>query len=315
MEINVRPFAWHDLLTLYRNRRRVLCTNSALMLTSGSPLNPLAMLTHLDPTRGIFTAVSSGNNGEQALFGQITYVPGRRSAQLSFLLPEDELTPALLSILLEALAEVAGSWGALNLLAEIEERSVALESVRRNGFNVYAWQTIWHMQPKADSPHAASWGSAYPIDENPVRSLYQLLVPPLVQSAEPFEQHNAQRVVFRQEGEILAYADVLSGTQGIYLQPVVHPAVANPDAVLEGLLARLPASPQRPVYVAARSYQAWLEPSLTRLNGLCAPRSALIVKHLAVAQRAALLARQTARELLNHEASVPLAQHSTIHDN
>jgi hypothetical protein len=67
--------------------------------------------------------------------------------------------------------------------------------------------------------------------------------------------------------------------------------------------------------VAARSYQAWIEPSLQRLHGKSSPRHALLVKHLALAQRVNLLARQAAREIYTSEAAVPLVQHSTIHDN
>ena len=315
MEINVRSFAWHDLLTLYRCRRRVLCTDSAQVLTHGNPLGPLAMLTRLDPTRGIFTGVCPARNGSSALIGQITYIPGERSARISFLLPLDGIDHPALPDLLEALAEMAGSWGALNLLAEVDEHSDALDPIRHNGFSVYAWQSIWQFLPASNGHAHTSWQPAASVDEVAVRSLYQLLVPPLVQSAEPFPGHSPQRLVYRQDGDILAYADATYGPQGIYLQPVVHPAVEDLDGLLAGLIARLPTLPQRTVYVAARSYQAWLEPALQRLEGQTSPRQALLVKHLAVAQRAGLLARQTARDMITSDASVPIAQHSTIHDN
>ncbi len=302
------------MLTLYRLRRKLLCTNNSLALTRGSPVGPVAMLTHFDPTRGIFTGVCPSRNGQSALVGQVIYAAGERSARISYLLPADGLDHPALSYLLEALAETAGSWGAFHLLAEIDEFSTALDPVRDNGYNVYAWQTIWKFQAN-EQRHADLWQAATPTDEVAVRSLYQLLVPPLVQSAEPFPMQVGQRQVYRQDGDILAYADVLYGPQGIYLQPVVHPAVENLDAVLGDLFARQPSLPQRPLYVAARSYQAWLEPSLRRLQGAPSPRYAMLVKHLAVAQRAVMLARQPVRELYNPEATVPLIQHSTINDN
>jgi hypothetical protein len=312
--ITIRPFAWHDLITLYRFRRRVLCTESARVLTHGSPLGPLAMLTHLDPTRGIFTGVCPARHGRPALVGQVTYLPGERSAHISFLLPDDALDPAALGDLLEALAEMAGSWGAFNLLVEVEEYHSALDSIRRSGFGVYAWQTIWQVRPPADASGEA-WQPTNPVDDPSVRSLYQQLVPPLVQSAEPFPANGATRLVYRQEGDLLAYADATFGPHGIYLQPVVHPAVENPAAILASLIARQPAIPARPIYVAVRSYQAWIEPTLQRLDGAVTPRHALLVKHLAVAQRANLLARPTSRELYTTDSAVPLVQHSTIHDN
>lgn len=292
----------------------MLCTDSAQSLTRGSPVGPLAMLTHLDPTRGIFTGVCPSRNGRSALVGQVMYAAGERSAHISFLMPADDLDHPALSYLLDALAEMAGGWGAFHLLAEISEFSSALDPVRHNGYNVYAWQTIWKFQVN-DQKALGLWHSAASTDEVSVRSLYQLLVPPLVQSAEPFPTQTGQRMIYRQDGDILAYADALHGPQGIYLQPVVHPAVENLDDVLGDLLARQAAMPQRPLYVSARSYQAWLEPSLTRLKGAPAPRQAMLVKHLAVAQRAAMLARQPVREMYNPEATVPLIQHSTINDN
>ncbi len=313
--INVRPFAWHDLLTLYRFRHRVLCTDSAQVLTRGSPLGPLAMLTHLDPTRGIFTGVCPARDGAAPLIGQMTYTPGVRPARISFLMPFDDLDHPALPDLLDALAETAGSWGAVNLLAEVEEDNPALDPIRHAGFGVYGWQSIWQFQPNGDGRAAEAWQPAAGADEVAVRSLYQLLVPPLVQSAEPFPGHSAQRLVYRQEGDILAYADAAYGPQGIYLQPVVHPAVEDPYGLLAGLVARQPSLPQRPIYVAARSYQAWLEPALKRLNGSVSPRRALLVRHLAVVARAGLLARQPAREIYSTDGTVPLAQHSTIHDN
>lgn len=290
-------------------------TDSALALTRGSPVGPLAILTHLDPTRGIFTGVCPSSNGQPTLIGQTIYPAGERSARISFLLPADRLESPSLSGLLDGLAEVAGGWGAFHLLAEVEESSPALDPIRDNGFNIYAWQSIWRFPPDGSFPRSERWQPATPLDEVAIRSLYQLLVPPLVQSAEPIPAHSVQRLVYRERGEIQAYADAVHGPHGTYLQPVVHPAVEELDAMLGDLLARQPALPQRPVYVAARSYQAWLEPSLQRLRGESSPRQALLVKHLAVAQRAAMVARQPAREIYNPEATVPLIQHSTIHDN
>lgn len=275
----------------------------------------LAILTHLDPTRGIFTGVCPSRNGRATLIGQMTYPAGERSARISFLLPADGLEHPNLADLLEAMAETAGGWGAFHLLIEVEEYSPALDAIRENGFSVYAWQTNWQFLTRPESPFSELWQPASATDENAVRGLYQLLVPPLVQSAEPMPAQPGLRLVYHQGHELVAYADAVFGPQGIYLQPVIHPAVDNLDEVLGGLLARQPGPPHRPVYVAARSYQAWLEPSLHRLQGQASSRRALLVRHLAIAQRAALLARQSGRELYNPEVTVPLIQHSTIHDN
>jgi hypothetical protein len=293
----------------------VLCTDSELALTWGNPAGAQALLSYLDLTRGSFTGVTSGRNGEVALIGQMLYTSGARSARISFLLPGDNLDQPSLPSLMESLAVQAGSWGASHLLAEVEESSPALDPVRHSGFSVYGWQTIWLLPNVVEARRSGPWHTARPSDDINSRTLYQQLVPPLVQAAEPFSPGKGPRLVYRQDDEILAYAEAAIGPQGIYVQPVIHPAVDDVESLLEGLIAQLPQTAGRPVYLAIRSHQAWLEPFLQRMDGKAAPRQALLVKHLAVLQRVSLLARKPAREAYNPEASVPLIQNTTIYKN
>jgi hypothetical protein len=286
-----------------------------MALTRGNPLGAVALLNHLDPNRGSFTGISPAHGEESALIGQMVYTPGDRSAHVAFLTPGDDLDQPGLPGLLESLAVQAGSWGACHLLAEVEENSPALELMRRSGFNIYGRQTISRFTVPPRSARALEWQPATPSGENAARSLYQQLVPPLVQTAEPFAP-GRQRLLYRQDNELLAYAEINSGSQGIYVQPIIHPGAKDTEGLLAGLLSRLPPTNMRPVYLAVRSYQAWLDSPLARLGGESAPQQALLVKHLAVLQRATILARQPAREVFKSaDASVPVAQHTTIHNN
>ena len=293
----------------------MLCTDSELALTRGNPAGPLALLNYLDLTRGSFTGIASSHGSENVLIGQMIYTPGERSAQIAFLLPADNLDQPCLPDLIESLAVQAGSWGASNLLAEIEETSPALDPVRNSGFSVYGWQTIWQMPNLSNGRHPGPWLPATPADEVHTRTLYQQLIPLLVQAAEPYMPRRGPCLVYRQNDEVLAYAEAFSGPQGIYIQPVIHPAVRDVEPLLAGLVTQLPAVAGRPIYLAVRSYQAWLEPTLHHLNSQPAPRQALLVKHLAILQRVTLLARKPAREAYNAKASVPLIQNSTIYKN
>ena len=293
----------------------MLNTDSELALTRGNPAGPLALLSYLDPTRGSFTGVTSGKKDHAPLVGQMIYTPGQRSANISFLLPGDDLDHPLLPDLINCLAVQAGSWGASHLLAEIEESSPALDPVRNSGFSVYGWQTIWQLPAPAVQRQSGPWQVAVPSDDTHTRTLYQQLVPLLVQAAEPYSPGKGPRLVYRDGDEVLAYAEATVGPQGIFVQPVIHPAVRDVEPLLAGLAAQLPYVATRPVYIAVRSYHAWVESSLHHMNSLPAPRQALLVKHLAVFQRVTLLARKPAREAYNTEASVPLVTHSTIHKN
>jgi hypothetical protein len=262
--------------------------NSALALTRGNPAGPLAILAQMHLERGSFTGVVPRSNGEPPLIGQMIYVSGERSAHLSFMAPDNASQAAGLPALFEGLASQAGEWGAFNLLAEVEELAPIFENLRRAGFCVYAWQRIWQLPPlgSGEGRPPNHWKPASPVDEFAIRSLYQSLVPPLVQSAEPLSARTPQGLVYHQEGEVLAYAEGMRGPRGIYLQPVIHPGAECVPDLLDDLPYALPIHLfGRPVYIAIRSYQAWLESAMEEMHARVTPRQALFVKHLMSAQR------------------------------
>lgn len=314
-KISVRSFAWHDLLAVYRYRRQVVCTDSAQALTHGSPVGPMGFISRLNPMVGIYTCIRPPSDGTTMLVGQMQYAAGDRSAHIVFLMPDESLNQPGVSEVLDRLAVKAGSWGAFHLLAEVEENSCAIEGLRRSGFSVYAWQRIWKYLPREARPESnghSLWQRATSIDEVMIRNLYQSLVPPLVQSAEPLTSQNLPGWVYRQDGEILAYVEGTYGSQGIYLQPLIHPGVEDVNRVLANLLAYQRNPSGRPIYIAIRSYQAWLDTVVRDLECEVTPRQALMVKHLVVQQRAALkLSPHSVLEKITGEPSVPLVHNST----
>jgi hypothetical protein len=125
-----------------------------------------------------------------------------------------------------------------------------------------------------------------------VRLLYQNLVPPLVQSAEPLPNRRLRGLAYRQNGEIMAYVEGIYGQHGLFLHPLVHPDLTEYSELVRSLMQSLPRL-GRPVYLAVRSYQSWLENGLADLSphAQASPRQALLVKHLAKLQRVPLSAR------------------------
>lgn len=323
-KISVRPFAWHDLITFYRYRNQVVCTDSAQALTRGSPIGPRAFLARLNPAVGVCTCVYPAEDNMPPLIGQMQYTAGDRSAHIVYFMPGDDLNQPSLAEMLDTMASQAGSWGAFHLLAEAEENSCIMEGLRRSGLSVYAWQRIWkYSPPKSESMdgkkappkgnhEAALWQPANSIDEVMIRNLYQSLVPPLVQSAEPLTSQRLLGWVYRQEGEILAYVEGIYGPNGIYFQPLIHPALENISQVLSGLFDLQKNSSGRPIYVAIRSYQAWLETILRDLECEVTPRQALMVKHLVAQQRSMLpIARHSVLEKYTTEPTVPMVHNAT----
>ena len=273
-------------------RKDILCLDFALELTRGNPVGIAAALAQLHPARGSYTGVAISEDGGENLIGQIIYTAGSPSARLSFFAPGAAAVSPLVTGLLEGLAWQAGDWGAFHLVGEIDESSPSFEAMRKSGFTVYAWQCIWKLQPlpAVDGKGAQSWQPISPVDEFAVRSLYQNLVPPLVQSAEPLTNHQLRGLVYRQNDEIMAYVYWIEGPRGLFLHPIIHPDLTNYGDLLRSLVNSLPRM-GRPVYLAVRSYQAWLENIMADLPAEASPRHALLVKHLATLQRVPLTAR------------------------
>jgi len=175
--------------------------------------------------------------------------------------------------------------GALNVIAEIEEAHPLFETLRRAGFCVFSWEAIWRLpDERSAGGSSAQWCAPAAADLNSVRNLYQTLVPPLVQNAEPFVNGNTPRLLFKQKDDTLAYVESISGSAGTYLVPLIHPSVEDIAPLLSGLIPHFKENGKQ-LYVQVRSYQAWLSETLSELKAQPSLRFALMVKHLAVGQR------------------------------
>lgn len=289
--------------------------DSARLLTRGSPVGMAANLSLLHPARGFFTGVMPAGKNNLSLIGQVIYRLGSRSAHLSFIAPGAICDSPNLPGLLEGLARQAGEWGAFHVLGELEEICPAFESMRQAGFSVYAWQRVWQLPAgQANGSGPSRWQPVREEDEWSIRNLFQNLVPPLAQSAEPLTIHRQSSLVYRQGGEIMAYVEGVFGPRGIYLSPLIHPDIEDEVSLVKSLPAALGPLLGRPVFLAVRSYQAWLENTLTNLDAKSTPRQALMVKHLTLAQRALLTARLVQIEGRQAEPAKSVAQNMSHSD-
>ncbi len=300
------------MIKLARYRNQVLSLDSARALTRGTPVGLSSWLPLLQPVRGSHLVVASEDGQTAPLVGQMVYFTGERSAHLSFVTPESACDSPLFSRLVEYLAIHAGEHGAFNLLAEIEDTHPALESLRRSGFSVYSWQQVFRLPDsgKVSRPAESLWQPSQASDEPSIRSLYQSLVPPLVQGAEPFLSRDPSGLVYRQGGEVLGFVEALSGLRGIFIVPLIHPEVQDVSALLADLIHVFPGM-GRPLYLAVRSYQSWLEVALSQMGAAAAPRQALLVKHLVMSQRNAV-SRLNVLERRQAEPTTSIIQSSAV---
>ena len=264
--------------------------DTALELTRGNPAGMRAMLAQLHPARGNTTLAARAADGA-LLIGQVTHIINERPAYLTFLMPESEACGPLLTELLDELISQSGYLGALNILADADDGHPAFPCLRKAGFSVFGWQSVWKMPPH--SGEHTNWQTVSSFDEVAVRNLFSAMVPPLAQNAEPLPTGLPKGLIVRRKGELAAFARLLSGSRGNFLLPLFHPSAEDLPELLRGLRACFPAS-GKPVYLAVRSYQAWLEPILSDLGAEQIRRSSQLVRYLVNPVLAAVPVKQTA---------------------
>lgn len=308
--MSIRPFDWRDLPALHRYRRRCVFLHSALVLTRGPLMFSGALLSSLSPAMGIFTIVSTKNgSNDQLLIGQMIHQPNNPFAQLTFLAPDAALDTGSILDLLDQIAAQAGKRGAFRLVADVDERTHAFEALRRASYAIYTRQRVWRLQnPAAERDGFIAWRPAAEKDIFAVRSLYNNLVPGLVQQVEPFPAERLHGMVYQDGEDLLAYVELKYGPRGIWAQPFVHPDAEEVASQLRDLLHVLPYRRSRPVYMCIRSYQAWLELALEDMGAEASPRQAVMVKHLAVPQKAVRAFTIPALEGGHAEISAPIAR-------
>lgn len=277
----VRSLDLLDLPSLSRYRRDVLPLDSARTLTRGNPLGAAALLSYLNPRRHIYTAVSTEN--DISMMGQVAQQYGETFARLSFLAPSAALDGGK-TALLDHLTAQAREWGALHLLAEVDEQSMVFKSLRKSGFSMYAWQRVWRLTDTLAIEGRVMWQMTSSTDMLAVQSLYCQIVPALIQPVEPMSRQPSG-LICRTEGGLQAYAALTCGPAGIFVQPFILPDAGCVPESLAALLREIPDRRGRPVHVCVRSYQAWLESALEGLGAEASPRQAVMVKRLAKMQK------------------------------
>jgi hypothetical protein len=307
--MNIRQFDWRDLPVLLRYRENHTYLNSALLLTQGPRSIFGAFLSSITQAIGIFTSIcTSDDHSGPPVIGQAIHMAGSPAGQLTFMAPAEALDSSMVPAVLEHLAVQVGERGAFRLLADVDERSLAFEALRHASFAIYARQRVWQIKSLSRQPQKnLPWKVASERDAIAVRSLYNNVVPGLVQQVEPLNGEHLRGLVYHQGEEILAFVELRHGVRGIWAQPFVHPDAEEVTGHFVDLIQNLPYRHSRPVYLCIRSYQSWLETAVEELGAEPGPRQAVMVKHLALTQKAARSFALPALESGHPEISAPVA--------
>ena len=308
--MSVRHFDWRDFPALHRLRNQSVFLDSALVLMRGPMMLPGALFSYLAPSMGIFTYVLNGEEaGISPVFGQFIHLMGSPFSHLTFLAPNVALDSAEVPALVEHMTVQSGERGALRLLADVDERSEAFETLRQCGFAIYSRQRIWQLTGFPDGgSHLTAWRPAISQDEIPIRSLYNNLVPAMVQQVEPLATQRPKGMVYYDHGDLIAFVELKYGHRGIWAQPFVHPDAQDMARHFLDLLSKVPNRRSRPVYICVRSYQAWLETAIEDLGAEAGPRQAVMAKQLVSQQKALRAFAIPALEGGQPEITAPVAQ-------
>jgi hypothetical protein len=285
--MTIRQFDWRDLPLLLRYRHRGFYFDNASILTRGEMLvSASAALSYFAPAIGAYTFLCTDEDGNEPLMGQVSHDNGEQLARLTFLAPETAFESDFLNALLEYIVQKIGERGAFHLMAEVDERTTAFEYLHKAGFALYVRQRIWRCENEIEhNPESTHWREISKQDVIAVRSLYNTLVPPLVQQVESLPTDQMKGLVYFEEDELLAYAEVRYGQRGIWVHPFIHPTTEDVAERLKDLLHNLPNRHSRTIYLCVRSYQSWIERSLEDMDIEVGPTQAVMVKHLAIAKK------------------------------
>ncbi|MDH5508694.1 MAG: hypothetical protein OEZ02_15840 [Anaerolineae bacterium] len=305
----IRPFELRDLPLLHRYREEGVYLDNVATLTWGRSLVAArAALSPLAAATGVFTSIAQVKTDKcPPLVAQVMHGTGASCARLTFLAPESAVGVNPVAELLDDLVRRVGERGAQNIVAEVDEGTEMCEVLRLAGFSVYARQRTWRFASALPGKAEVTWEAAVSRHEIPISSLYSALVPALVQQVEAVSWDKVRGHVCFQDGELMAYANLSHGPNGVWLQPFIHPDMNGVPAHLASLLSELGPRSARPIYICVRSYQAWLAQVLEDLGGEAGPAQALLVKRTTRRQKAAQSFQLRAIDGGHAEITTPLA--------
>ena len=259
-----------------------------------------------------YIGLAKENKSSLPLMGQIYMHIGEEATRLGFLAPSQAAGNPVVIALLDHLAWESCNRGAFRFLAEMDEDEKAFECFRMAGFSVYTRQQIWKIQNVSSPPLdiQGEWRPLQSLDTREIQNLYHAIVPPLVQGAEGLDKRIVQGLGYKLNGELLAFVEMISGPNGVYLIPVVHPNMREPQALLSSMVKKVTTQTGKTIFMAVRDYQSWLNSAIEDLNGETSTRKVLMVKHLVRRQKVeALNPIRKVLEAHGTEPSAPIVQH------
>lgn len=279
------------------------------LVTRGEPFNLRNLVHSISPPVEQYIAYCD-NNPDRPCYAQVISRVDETQGQLTFLGAHEDADQTDIASLLENLIANAGKWGTHYITADLPTDSPHITGFKKAGFLTWANQTVFRFSPAvADGINPKiPWRTWNANDMRAITCLYRGIVPGLLQPIEPLTRKAALGLVlYHPEGELLGYADLDYGPKGVWVQPVLSPEANNPQILLD-LLKAIPDLYNRPVFLAARSYQPWLASLAAQLPADICGTQLLLVRYLVRQLKVAEPQAFALYEGANIERSLPVSQ-------
>jgi hypothetical protein len=272
-------------LTLYRHRNEVLWTNTELFLLRG--FQNILTTIGIESTLGSkewFSQALALNNLRLYAFGQVRFE--NQGARLNWLLPLGFTERDPLPELLDNLAMEAGLRGAKFMLASARVDNCLFETLRRGGYCLNGWQSVWDISQILGRPKAqqAIWFKPDSSNALELTSIQRKLLSPATQSVSALALQTLPDFALKIDGAVKGYARVSGFNNKVMIAPVFMNTVEDTGAVLAALVNAFFSTADK-VYLLQTADTGWLTAELENLGSQATPREELLVKHFAAMQK------------------------------
>jgi hypothetical protein len=277
-----RKFSGRDLGSLIGLNSRKLVLDNIYQYVYNPGLFSNSILSILLPSSGFYSSVDK--EADRFTIGQIFLRANDPTARVIHLAPVENKDLQGLSNVVSHLIHTAGEKGALQLIAEVDNKSSVDDLLEQIGFRSYTEQQIWKLPRRIPTGMGAkAWLPTTKGDAEQVKGFYQRVVPANILRAEPPPEAARDRgLICWTEGRICGYAKIHFGPRGILVDLILSPSLSNLEEYLSALIFHMPYRETRTIYLRVRSYQGRLATALETVGAEAGPEQKALVKRLAV---------------------------------
>jgi len=217
-------------------------------------------------------------------FGQVKFEYG--GARLNWILPLGLTEKDPLPELLDNLAMEAGLRGAKFMLASTRVDSCLFETLRRAGYCLYGWQSIWEISRNFVKTHSqqATWFKPDSLDAFELTKLQHKLLSPATQSVTAFAVQTLPDFALKIDNVLKGYARVNCFNNKVLIAPVFVNNLEDLENILAFLKNEFFPSIDK-IYLLQTADSGWLTADLEKIGTRLTHREELLVKHFAAVQK------------------------------